>query len=74
MIVWGRGDGREGQFGGIEPQKRVEVELIEGRSVDLHSINSKSTVCPFQGGKHIGTYSTCFLGVRLHYRHHGKHI
>jgi hypothetical protein len=36
--VWGGGDEREGQFGGIEPQKRVEVELIEWRSVDLHSI------------------------------------
>jgi hypothetical protein len=38
--VWGGGDERGGQFGGIEPQKRVEVELIEWRSVDLHSINS----------------------------------
>ncbi len=27
--VWGQGDKREGQFGGIKPQKRVMVELIE---------------------------------------------
>jgi hypothetical protein len=74
VTVWGGGDEREGQFGGIEPEKRVEVELIEWRSVDLHSINSKSTFRPSQGGKHMGTYSACFLGVRLHYRHHGKHV
>ncbi len=54
-IVWGGGDKRERRFGGIEPQKRVEVELIEWRSVDLHSINSKSTFRPPQGGKHMGT-------------------
>jgi hypothetical protein len=41
--VWGGGDEREGGFGGIEPQKRVEMEWIEWRSVDLHSIYSKST-------------------------------
>ncbi len=39
--VWGGGDEREGQFGVIEPQKRVKVELIEWISIDLHSINSK---------------------------------
>jgi hypothetical protein len=43
QTVWGGGDKREGQFGGIEPQKRVKVELIECRSIDLHSINFKST-------------------------------
>jgi hypothetical protein len=72
--VWGGGDEREGRFGGIEPQKRVEVELIEWRSVDLHSINSKSTFPPPQGNKHMGTYSACILGVRLRYRRHGKNI
>ncbi len=41
--AWGEGDKREGRFGGKEPQKRDKVELIEWRSVDLHSINSKST-------------------------------
>jgi hypothetical protein len=51
--VWGGGDKIEGQFGGIEPQKRVKVELIEWRSVDIHSISSKSTFCPPQGGKHM---------------------
>ncbi len=72
--VWGDGDNREGQFGGIEPQKRVEVELIEWRSLDLHSINSKSIFHPPQGGKHMENYSACVLGVRLRYRRHGKHI
>jgi hypothetical protein len=43
MTVLGEGDKTEGQFGGIKPEKRVEVELIEWRSLDLHSINSKST-------------------------------
>jgi hypothetical protein len=72
--VWGGGNEREGQFGGIEPQKRVEVELIEWRSVDLHLINSKSTFRPPQGNKHMGTYSACVLGVRLRYWRHGKNI
>jgi hypothetical protein len=35
VTVWGGGDEREGRFGEIEPQKRVKVELIEWRSVDL---------------------------------------
>jgi hypothetical protein len=26
VTVWGGGDKREGQFGGIKPQKRVDVE------------------------------------------------
>jgi hypothetical protein len=72
--VWGGGEEREGRFGGIEPQKRVEVELIEWRLVDLHSINSKSTFCPPQGDKHMGTYFACVLGVRLHSRRHGKNV
>jgi hypothetical protein len=49
-IVWGGGDERKGGFKGIKPQKRVKVELIEWRLVDLHSINSKSTFYPSQGG------------------------
>jgi hypothetical protein len=72
--LWGGEDEREGQFGGIEPQKRVEVELIEWRLIDLHSINSKSTFHPPQSGKRTGYYSACILGVRLHYWCHGKHI
>jgi hypothetical protein len=74
VIVWGGRDKREGRFGVIEPQKRVNVELIEWRSVDLHSINSKSSFRPLQGGKHMGTNSACFLGVRLRYWRHGKHL
>jgi hypothetical protein len=74
VTVWGGGDKREGQFGGIEFEKRVKVELIEWRSVDLQSINSKSTFRPPQGGKHMGTYSACFLGVRLRYWRHVKHV
>jgi hypothetical protein len=27
-----------------------------------------------ESGKHMGTYSACVLGVRLHYQHHGKHV
>ena len=37
-------------------------------------INSKSTFCPPQSRKGTITYSTCILGVRLHYWHHGKHV
>ncbi len=72
--VWGGGDKGKGHFGGIEPQERVEVELIEWRSIDLHSIDSKSTFCPPQSGKRMGTYSACVLGVRLCYQRHGKHV
>ncbi len=72
--TWGGGDNREGQFGGVEPQKRVEVELIEWRSIDLHSIDSKSTFCPPQSGKRTGIYSACVLAVRLRYQRHGKHV
>ncbi len=64
---------REGYFGEIEPQQRVEVELIEWRSIGLNSIDSKSTIHPPQSGKCMGTYSTCVLGVRLRYRCHGEH-
>jgi hypothetical protein len=74
VTVWERGDKREGLFGGVKPQKRFKVELIEWRSVDLYSTNYKSIFRPPQGGKHMGTYSACFLGVRLHYRRHGKHV
>ncbi len=71
--VWGGGDEREGQFGGIEPQKGVQVELIEWRSINLHSINSKSTFRPTQSGKRMTSYSACILGVRLRYWRHGEH-
>jgi hypothetical protein len=74
VTVWGGGDEREGRFGGIESEKRVKVGLIEWRSVDLCSINSKSTFRPPHGGKHMGTYSVCFLGVRLCYWRLGKHV
>ncbi len=35
--VWGGGDKRGEQFGGIEPQERVKVESIDWRSLHLHS-------------------------------------
>ena len=73
VTVWGGGDEREGQFGGIEPQKIVKVELIEWRSIDLHSIDFKSTFHLPQSGNHTVPYSACILGVRLHYWRHGKH-
>jgi hypothetical protein len=72
--IWGGGDNREGRFGGVEPQRRVEVEIIEWRSIDLHSIDSRSTFRPPQSGKRTGTYSACVLGVRLRYQRHGKHV
>jgi hypothetical protein len=53
--VRGGEDKREGRFGGIELEpltlKKVEVELTEWKSIDLHSINSKSTFCPLQSKK-----------------------
>jgi hypothetical protein len=49
------------------------VELIEWRSIDLHSINSKSTFRPPQSGKRMASYSACILGVRLRYWRHGEH-
>ncbi len=78
QLMWtnfGGWDKREVQFGGIEPQKRVKVESIEWRSIDHHSIDSKSTFSPPQSGKHMGTYSACLLlEVRLCYQRHSKHI
>ncbi len=41
---------------------------------DNQKINSKSTFCPSQSRKGTGTYSTCVLGIRLHYRCHGEHV
>ena len=41
---------------------------------DDHTINSKSTFRPPQSRKGTITYSACILGVRLHYRRHGKHV
>ncbi len=59
---------------GDRTSDKIKVELIEWRSLDLHSINSKSIFHPPQGSKHMGTYSACILGVRLRYQRHGKHI
>jgi hypothetical protein len=73
-MVWGGGDKREGHFGGVTSQKRVKVVLIEWRSFDLQSIDSKSTFHPPQSGKCTGPYSTCVLGLKLRYWHHGKHV
>ena len=73
--VWGGVDKREGQFfwGGWQ-QKRVEVEVIEWRSLHLLSINSKPTAQPPQCRERTGTYSVCVLGVRLCYWRHGDHV
>ncbi len=49
------------------------MELIEWRSIDLQSINSKSTFHPSQSSKRMGIFFACILGVRLHYWHHGEH-
>jgi hypothetical protein len=62
-----------GVIWGIEPHKRVKVELIEWRSIDLHSIDFKSTFCLPQSGKRMGTYSKCILGLRLRYWRRGEH-
>ncbi len=77
QLMWtilGGGDKREGQFGGVEPQERIKVVLIEWRSIDLHSLDSKSSFCPPQSSKCMGTYSACILGLRLRYQRHGKHV
>jgi hypothetical protein len=71
--VWGGGDEREGQFGGQKTSDQAKVELIEWRSIDLHSIDFKSTFHPPQSGKCIAPYSACILGVRLRYWRHGEH-
>ncbi len=41
---------------------------------DHHKINSKSTFRTPQSRKGTITYSTCDLGVRLHYWRQGKHV
>ncbi len=70
----GRRRQERGAFEGIEPQKRVKVQLIKWISIHLHSTDSKSTFCPSQSRNSTGTYFACILGVRLHYQHHGKHV
>jgi len=67
--VKGGGDKKEGQFWG------QGVELIEWRSIDLHSIYSKSTFCPPKTraekaleGMHPGNKAVLF------YWCYGKHI
>jgi hypothetical protein len=49
------------------------VELIEWRSIDLHSINSKSTFRSSQSSKRTASDSACILGVRLRYWRHGEY-
>jgi hypothetical protein len=71
--VWVEGDKREDNSWGWATEK-VKVEAIWWRSLDLHSIKSKSTFCPLQSRKSTGTYYTYILGVRLSYWHHGKHV
>jgi hypothetical protein len=53
----------EGRFWETEGQKRVEVEGIGWRILHLRSINFKSTFRTPQSDKHVGSYSTCVLGV-----------
>jgi hypothetical protein len=61
-----------------ERRQRIERDDDEGDDEDGEkddqSINSKSTFRPPQSRKGTITYSTCFLGVRLRYWRHGKHV
>jgi hypothetical protein len=41
---------------------------------DDQKINSKSIFRPPQSRKDTIAYSACVLGIRLHYRRHGKHV
>ena len=60
-----------------ESRRRIERDDDDGdnddEKKDGQTTNSKSTFRPPQSRIGTITYSTCFLGVRLHYRHHGKH-
>jgi hypothetical protein len=58
---------------GDKTSDRANVELIEWRSIDLHSIDFKSTFHPPQSSKGMAPYSACILGVRLRYWRHGEH-
>jgi hypothetical protein len=59
--IWGDGTTDKGQGGGNL------VEILE-----LHEIASKPIFRSPQSSKRAGTYSTCILGVRLHYPHHDQ--
>jgi hypothetical protein len=64
----------------VQQERRHRIERDDddgdddGGEKDDQKINSKSTFCPPQSRKGIITYSACVLGVRLHYRRHGKHV
>ena len=61
-----------------ERRRRIERDDDDGEDdggeQDDQKINSKSTFRPPQSRKGIITYSACVLGVKLHYRCHGKHV
>jgi len=61
-----------------ERQRRIERDDDDGDDdngeKDNQTTNSKSTFHPPQRRKDTTTYSVCILGVRLHYRRHGKHV
>ncbi len=65
--------GKEGKKGGADGGDDNNGDNNNGESED-QKINSKSTFCPSQSRKGIGTYSACILGIRLRYRCHGAHI
>ncbi len=61
VAIWGEGTTDKVQGGGNL------VEILE-----LHKIASKPIFCSPQSSKRAGTYSTCILGIRLHYPRHDQ--
>ena len=61
-----------------ERRRRIERDNDDGDDddgeKDDQKINFKSTFRPPQSRKDTITYSACILGVRPHYRRHGKHV
>ncbi len=65
--------GKEGKICGADYGDDNDGDDEDGEN-DGQKINSKSTFCQSQSRKDTGTYSTCILGIRLHYRCHGAHV
>ncbi len=72
VIVGGGGDKRGGQLWGIWWQKRVEVEVILWRNVELHEITSLPNFHKPKSSEKTGTYSACILGVLLCCQRHDQ--
>jgi hypothetical protein len=65
--------GKERKIYGADDEDNNNGDDDDGEN-NNQKINSKFIFCPSQSRKGTGTYSTCILGIRLHYWCHGAHV